>query len=403
WRTALEPSLRRQARCLAANLEHDVPNNHLIGNYRALAWVGLLFEHWPESEGWRKVGLKGLWWEMDRQILPDGVHDERSLSYHPIVLRDLFETWQLARRRGVDTPSHLSETLGKMLCFLVATRTPNGTWPMVNDSVPTYPEDRAALIDSVTSALEQPSERPNRVDDAGVSAFPEAGYAILRPTPDDYLFFDAGPMGPTQVPGHGHADALSFVLYGNGRPLIVDPGVDTYEAGQRRDELRSIAVHNTVTVDDQEPCTFWGPFRVTDLPGACLIEWSESHLLGQHQGYKRLAHGVTHHRRITWLDDGCWEIHDRFEGVGEHTFAFNLQLAPGAQVDLEGLDAVARWSDGTQLVMRPDVPLAEARTEIVEGWVAPDWNRRVAASRYLLRWNAQVPFELRTRLEVDIV
>ncbi|MEM7353076.1 MAG: heparinase II/III family protein, partial [Acidobacteriota bacterium] len=47
WRTALEPSLRRQARCLAANLEHDVPNNHLIGNYRALAWVGLLFEHWP--------------------------------------------------------------------------------------------------------------------------------------------------------------------------------------------------------------------------------------------------------------------------------------------------------------------------------------------------------------------
>ena len=255
WQTfraqVLEPSLRQQARFLAANLEHDVPNNHLLANYRALAWLGLLCEHWPESGRWRRRGLAGLWREMIRQVLPDGGHNERSISYHTIVLQDLLETWWLARSRGVTVPSSVERTLRQMLGFLAATRAPDGSWPMVNDSVPGYPIDPQQVLCAGSRLLGEDfagsqeasayavgfcgaGERASSgvpAEASPVSIFARAGYGVLRDTEGGYLFFDAGPMGPRAIPGHGHADALSLVLYGGGRPLIVDPGVETYEEG----------------------------------------------------------------------------------------------------------------------------------------------------------------------------
>ena len=114
WRLRLEPSLRRQAAFLRRNLERDLPNNHLLANFRALAWVGLLFPHWPEAARLRAVGLEGLWGEMRRQVLADGVHDERSVTYHVARLRrpagDLAAGACRRRRcaggRGADADAH---------------------------------------------------------------------------------------------------------------------------------------------------------------------------------------------------------------------------------------------------------------------------------------------------------
>jgi len=91
WRSRLAPSLWQQTQVLRANLERDLVNNHLMANYRALAWMGLLFKGWSEAGPWRDIGLTGLWEQMRLQVLSDGVHDERSISYHTLVLQDLLE------------------------------------------------------------------------------------------------------------------------------------------------------------------------------------------------------------------------------------------------------------------------------------------------------------------------
>ncbi len=57
----LAPSLAQQTAVLGKNLERDLANNHLVANYRALAWMGLIFPGWPEAKKWRDVGLDGLW------------------------------------------------------------------------------------------------------------------------------------------------------------------------------------------------------------------------------------------------------------------------------------------------------------------------------------------------------
>jgi len=410
FRRVLEPSLRRQARFLARNLEHDVPNNHLLANHRALAWVGLRFPHWPESSVLRRRGLAGLWREMERQLLADGVHAERSVSYHGIVLRDLLETRLLARRRGVEVPPGVDVALRRMLAFLAAARAPGGGWPMVNDSVPGYPPGLAELVDAAARHLGPPPDpRP-------LALFPDAGYAVLRDRPGDprggFLFFDAGPMGPPEVLGHGHADALSIVVHGNGRPLIVDPGAPTYEAGELRDRLRSAARHNTATVDGEEPCTFWGPFRVAHPPPARLLDASEDHVAGEHRGYLRLPHPVVHRRRVDRRPEG-WELHDHFEGAGgdrsEHRFALNFQLAPGCRATVDAATdaaagvpaATATWPDGTRLHLRTLAAPTGVRVEIAEGWVAEGWNLRQSAPRIVLRFTAETPCESRILLMVS--
>ena len=53
---------------------------------------------------------------------------------------------------------------------------------------------------------------------------------------------------PTFLPAHAHADGLSFQLWLDGRPIVLDPGMPTYEPGAERDFLRSTGAHSTVAV-----------------------------------------------------------------------------------------------------------------------------------------------------------
>ena len=397
WKNRLGPSLHQQTRVLAANLEQDLSNNHLLANYRALACVGLLFPSWPGAARWQTLGLEGLWSEMRRQILSDGVHDERSVSYHALVLEDLFETWALCQAGGVAIPADVPETLRRMCHFLDAIECPDGSYPMWNDSVPGYPGNVRETVSRVKDALGV--AEPAGSDVHATSAFPDAGYVVLRGGDGDCLSFDAGPMGPRHLPGHGHADTLGVVLYGRGHPLIVDPGVYSYHDRAWRDRFRSTRAHSTVEIDGVDHCVFWGNFRVAYPPDARLLEYSSDSAVGEHQGYRRLSEPVTHRRRIQRLGPSQWELTDTFAGSGTHNFLMSFQLAPGASATTDAGCVQARWPGRATLgISWPALPTG-ASVAIEDGWVSPGWYQKVKAPRIAVRWRSAVPCEMRVRLE----
>ena len=429
----VEPSLRQQATFLAANLEFDVPNNHLIANYKALAWLGLLFPHWPEADDWRELGLDGLWREMRRQVLPDGVHDERSLSYHGIVLQDFLEVRWLTKQRDVAVPDDVDSTLRSMLRVLDVTRMTSDTWPVTADSVPGYPGDLLSLYRAGLDVMDEPSPSnvrdPNtwgqdawyvgwfgaeddstaatqqqatpRPSSSAVQILPNAGWAKLEGADGTSLFFDAGPIGPNAVLGHAHADPLSFELHGPGGPLLVDPGVCTYRAGELRDRFRSASVHNTVTVDDQNPCVFWGPFRVAHPPRVTLMASSDD-VIGEHDGYRRLASSVTHRRTVGWRDD-AWVLHDEMLGKGHHRFRSTLQLAPTVTPDETSAAsshrrATAQWPDGARLELEILEGPQGFELTVEPGEVSPSWNVITPTPRWVIAWHGPAPSHLTIRL-----
>ena len=73
---------------------------------------------------------------------------------------------------------------------------------------------------------------------------------------------DAAPIGPDYIPGHAHADTLSFELSIRGRRILVNGGTSTYQNNLQRHKERSTQSHNTVEVNGRNSSEVWGAFRV---------------------------------------------------------------------------------------------------------------------------------------------
>jgi len=162
----------------------------------------------------------------------------------------------------------------------------------------------------------------------------ESGYVILRHG-EDQLVFDSGPLCPRHLPPHAHADALSFVLWTDGSPLIVDSGTFAY-TGPERDRFRGTSAHNTVEVDGRDQCSFWGDFRAGRLPRVGTPRLSREGdvvvVTSYHDGFRRLEDPVIHERMVAW-----WPVHgvvvlDRLGASQDHQTISRLHLAPGVSL-----------------------------------------------------------------------
>ena len=336
-------SLWRQLLHLERNVEHDVLGNHVIRNARALVLGGAAFG----SSRVRDRGEELLARELPEQVLPDGGHYERSPVYHLVVLRDLLEIDAAAP--GV-VPA---EVLARMRRFGAALARPDGDPALFNDGG----LDLAPRLD-----LPAPEE--------GLTVFPETGYAVWR-RDGLWLAFDCGAPSPPYLPAHAHADALSFQLWLDGRPVVVDPGTFTYEAGAERDWFRGTAAHSTVAVGGDQ-FRLWGAFRSGPLPRVELLEANEAELAAAVE-YR----GIRHERRLR-LDGDRLLVRDRIDGGGRRFVVSSLPLAPGSWLEAAAVGATARRESrpvSERFFERTDAPalvVAEERALPTElGWDIP--------------------------------
>ncbi|MBT3261244.1 alginate lyase family protein [bacterium] len=86
-----------------------------------------------------------------------------------------------------------------------------------------------------------------------------------------HMTISAGPNGQNGNGGHAHNDKLSFELNIDGEDLFVDPGTYLYTPlPERRNEFRSVKVHNTLVVADEEQNDFRDLFGLVK-EAECII------------------------------------------------------------------------------------------------------------------------------------
>ncbi|HET8892676.1 MAG TPA: heparinase II/III family protein [Gaiellaceae bacterium] len=305
---AVAASLDLQVRYLARNLEWDILGNHLVRNLRGLALGALALGQHATVE--RALTL--LREQLRDQILADGGHVERSPVYHVIVLRDLLEI------RDACDAAWLAEPVERMRRFAAALTRPDGRPAPFNDA----PLELAPALD-----LPRAGETLNVLRDSG--------YVVARKA-DAWIAFDCGVPGPDYLPAHSHADALSFQLWVGGRPIVVDPGTFTYEAGQDRDWFRGTRSHSTVAVDSRDQFRLWGAFRSGRLPKVELLG------SGPDGAQASVVHSTTttrHTRSLDWSGDSLL-VSDLVEGRGRHLVESTLPLADGGDVQGTGAELV---------------------------------------------------------------
>lgn len=355
-------SLREQGNYLAANLETDVCGNHLIKNLRALTELSAFFGH-SANPRWARLVNKHLPVELREQILPDGVHFERSPSYHCQVFADLMMIFVNRPKDGLSDA--IGTALSRMAQATADLTHPDGFVAQFNDAGLNMSVSPIACLKAfaVVFALDAPSPQSH-------FAYSHGGFYGSR-IGQDYTIVKMGLLGPDQLMAHAHGDWGSFEWSLDGQRVVVDPGVFEYVAGESRQASRSTKTHNTATVGDCEQAEFFGAFRCGRRLGESRVSFAphpEGFTL-EGEWESRISGRVIRHSRQVISECRGLTIEDNAEGSDTKIEA-RILLHPLVSAHLiQGEDDEPEEFQSRALKIKV---ASNARAQILSGQWSPD-------------------------------
>jgi uncharacterized heparinase superfamily protein len=352
-------SLAVQVRWLSNRLETHLLGNHLFTNAKALVAAGLFFDG-QEADKWLAQGLRILSTEIHEQFLPDGGHFERSTMYHALALEDLIDlvnfTQCFVSRMSLAQQELVAEWPQRargLYSWLRVMCHPDGEISMFNDAA----FDVAASAEELEAYAERVLGEVVVATQSSIVHLEDSGYVRLNHG-DAVALLDVAKVGPDYLPGHAHADTLSFELSLGAQRVLVNSGTSCYGQGAERLRQRGTASHNTVVVDGQDSSEVWGGFRVARraYPVGLIIEQPYDSIYTKvhcaHNGYVRFNKQTKHHR--TWyMNEHELTVVDKVEGP--HQFAearFHFHPTIKVQVDSSMIGGIASLPDGTVITWK---------------------------------------------------
>lgn len=228
----------------------------------------------------------GLARQMEISVTADGMWYENSWGYHFYTLSALVQIAEGARRLGLDLwpPPRFKA----MFTLPVRYAMPDGSLPRFGDDVKTGLDaaqrylEFAYHADADTTLLPYLAPQPTwdsvmlgrntggtaTAPGLGSELFHGAGHAILRSSGEAGLAaaLTFGPYGGF----HGHFDKLSFVFFGHGTELGVDPGraaSQAYRLPIHTNWYKATLSHNTVLVDGRSQAGVAGELKLFTANG----------------------------------------------------------------------------------------------------------------------------------------
>ncbi|MDD9174888.1 alginate lyase family protein [Aliivibrio sp. S2TY2] len=361
-------SMLQQASALSQQLEYHILGNHLFANAKALTFIGCYISD-GKAERYLDLGLKLLDREVPEQFLADGAHFELSPMYHEILLWDLLELIDLANTsqhtKLVQRLSYWKKVATKALFWLKSMVHPDGEISFFNDSAIGIAAKPQQIFDYAQSlGLEIVDNLSNLItnEHSGYSRISSSIYTLI---------IDHANVGPDYLPGHAHADTLSFELSVGCERVFVNSGTSLYGVSKERLRQRQTAAHNTVVVDGENSSEVWSGFRVARRAYSKLVKVSQNDndvcLQAEHNGYQRLKGKVTHSRCFATNNQEI-QIKDELIGQVNQACAF-FHLHPNIEVERITQQII-------KLVTKSNVKLtihSTSRIEILDGTYHPEF------------------------------
>lgn len=328
-------SLYQHAFFIRNNLERQIPysNNHYTSDIVGLLYLGILFEKTRKGRSWKSFALSHFYKEVRTQVLPSGIHYERSVSYHRLMVELHSYTAYMLQRCNIAIPSDIADKIYRMYEYSHIYTKPNGYAPMVGDNddgrfLPFIKRDfreHAYLNDS--QSLE------NVIASCGCSnkyycqnktsqLYCDSGFAVIK-NDDCYSFISHGGFSkfPKKtdiiIPTHTHNDHLSFELSIKGNDIIVDPGTYLYTSSpEDRNLFRSTSKHNTIIVDNEEQNKLHtkSVFTMTRNVEYDRLQMNENSIKGSYYTLE----GSLYHSREFSVTDSSFVLTDKIAKSGSH-------------------------------------------------------------------------------------
>jgi len=339
-------SLWNQIRWLESKPEFHLLGNHLFVNAKALLFGCALFGLGEKSRIYRKA-LDVVISELDEQFLKDGAHFELSPMYHSLAMEDLLDLYQLSSLLPSSFPKEIILEKYKFgMNWLSYMKYDNQEFAHFNDCA----NGIALTYDSLTDYAEKIGVNIELDSVPEFTHFSESGFAVLKNN-NIHLIADIGKVGPDYLPGHAHADTLSFELAVEGQRLIVNSGTSEYGLSKERLRQRSTAAHSTIEIDGQSSSEVWSGFRVARRASVSNLEKKTDkncvEFSVEHDGYKRLNKKCIH-RRYWKVSKGHIEVKDDVSGDGNNAY-LRYYVHPDVQVIQNMNELVLKASSGLQV------------------------------------------------------
>lgn len=422
--------------------------NHYDSNIAALLFFGFIFQKIPAGKRWLSHAKQEFFFEVRQQVLPSGVIYEKSTNYGRLVAEMFTFSYCMLKNHGEYVPQDIEYRIEKQFDFILHYIKPNGHAPIIGDQddarwlpfTPLGNTNHKHLLSLAALLFNRPDfkqysngysadaffliphktsfdfEQIDNITHSRSSApFKDGGFFIMR-SDKVYLFINNSGMGKYidlsySLGSHTHSDLLSFELAFGQRTFLVDPGTYVYTSNpSERNHFRSTAMHNTLTVDNQDQMVIRDKnlFAYNSHINPQLIYWQSDEnkdiFEGQHDGYDRLTDPVTHKRRIH-LDKKINEITiiDYLSGSGIHNadlyFHFDTNIA---------IDIIDNKEVLTSLINEPNLRMvfeAEDVSYTLEentGWISKQYGKKETAR--ILNVNivsAQLPLQFTTKIKFE--
>lgn len=353
--------------------------NHHIGELAGLITICANYS-FDKSETKLRRYVNELDGEILRLIHRDGFNKEQATRYQASYFNLFVVSWLFAQKRGYDISKNAKEILKAMCKLLSEWRISEGNYFHVgdNDSAEMiYPygdkdyniydsilNDGVVLFDLDKHDVDHFDMRnylllgetgKKKFEKTGVKEdnynicklYKDSGYFAVR-NDQMALLFDVGPIGLLPTMAHGHSDILSFSLYVNQKPIIIDTGSYQYNIHYKkyRDYFHGVHSHNTISVDGLDQAKIGaGMFWMTN-PKVEIIDYDVTgdcpYCRASHDGFVRDNLRVIHSRKVECVKkERKVIVTDSLSGGKHETVFFNLHFHPSIDVQHNGDKLIA--------------------------------------------------------------
>ncbi len=337
-------SLGLQCHVLMQSLEYHLLGNHLFANAKALVFAGVCLQG-EATNAWQKKGEAILLKELDEQFLADGANFELSPMYHGILLVDCLDLLNLASvypgRVNPRLLVKLQTLVPKALRWLLAMSHNDGEISFFNDATLGIAWENADIFAYAQNL------GFDLADKNGLQDLAPSGFVSLKNS-EFSLIADLAEIGPRYIPGHAHADTLSFEWCLHGQRVLVNSGISEYGISAERLRQRQTPAHNTVSVNGMHSTEVWSGFRVARRAHILDRNVSQTNssvsFSASHDGFKRQGLNCIHQREFC-VEKNLITIIDELVGEFEEGRAcFNLH--PDVTVKLHSSELAELYAKG---------------------------------------------------------
>ncbi|MGC9029298.1 MAG: alginate lyase family protein [Desulfomonilaceae bacterium] len=423
---------------------HHTPGNHLLGEACSLIQICCLYPGLPRARQRLPRSIRIIERLLPKLILEDGVYAEQSTGYLKFVLEFLVSTLHAMDRAGAGFSTKIVKRLTAAAGYLCSLAPDLRGVPMIGDcdsgsaigwrltdfwdfsalikafwaltaeSRPLrmagpFPAESFLLAgkNAASGYVANPAAYENReafLDAASrFHEFPVGGYQVSA-DPRLRLILDGGPLGIAPGYGHGHLDALSFIVTVDGHPFLVDPGAMRYNGAPIwRDYFRGASAHNTVRLEGAEPARPIAAFLWSNSVDACLGPSRSGdgwRLLQATQRSKAVAHTRS---IIHWHERGIL-VGDEIQGKGSREVEWRLHFHPDWLVVQQAAGRFSAYHKGLAMdIYFYGFDAAEFRAytgslDPIAGWYSPAYGKLESCTS--LKISVRTSFPLRTLISV---